>query len=97
MINQELLKKYAEAKAALEKQEEVVKTMGVEVLSHLQENKVEKAQTDFGSFSLVTVPRWKYSDDMRARETNLAMSKKDERENGRATQTATTSLRFQAK
>lgn len=78
----ELLKDYASLKrqmAALEEQEKVLK---VAVMAELEKNKLDKAETEFGRFSLATRKNYSYSGKVEEMEEKVKLAKLKEVEKG---------------
>lgn len=95
-MNTELLQKYATIKvqiAALEEQEAALK---LEVQKHLEEQKLEKYSSEFGTFSVVARASYTYSDAVEKANKELKELKKKEENDMTAKKETTYSLRFQA-
>ena len=94
-MNQQMFADYAALREQKEKLEEEIATLGVSLMASLQAENIDSVQNDYGTFSLITVPRWKYSEMIQTQEEAIKGLKESERESGTATMQATTSLRFQ--
>ena len=94
-MNQQIFADYAAMRERKEQLEEEMATLGVSILATLQAENIDSVQNDYGTFSLITVPRWKYSEMIQTQEEAIKCLKEAERESGTAMMQATTSLRFQ--
>lgn len=70
------------------------KTILDEVQSNMIENEVKTIKTDFGTFSIVERKTYRYSDDIKHRESEIKEMKKQEEENGKAESSISFSMRF---
>ena len=93
--NQELFAEYARLRAERDALDEKVSAIGIQVVAYLQESNVEKLETPNGTFSVIKVPRWSYSENIEKQEEGIKKEKERERAEGIAQSQYTTSLRFQ--
>lgn len=63
---------------------------------HMNDNGLEKAESEFGTFYFVTRKKWTYSPEVKAKESEVKALKKAEEENGKAKSEETSSLCFRA-
>ena len=90
-----IFKRYAEAREELKEVTDIVDDLAVKVSAIMVKNGMQKAQLPgWGSFSIVEMPKYTYSDNIVNIEGVLKRAKEDERKNGTAVATSTQSLRF---
>lgn len=95
-MNQEILKEYSELRKQKEALEERIAELGAAVMGMLQKEGIDKAESEYGTFSVISIPRWSYTEAVKTEESRIKELKKREREEGKAERQATTSLRYQA-
>ena len=97
-INEEdaaIFKRYAEAREELKEVTDLVDGLGIKVSAIMTKNGMKKADLPgWGSFSIVEMPRYKYSNNVTNIETVLKAAREEERKNGTALAESTQSLRF---
>ena len=97
-INEEdaaIFKRYAEAREELKEVTDLVDGLGVKVSAIMSKNGMKKADLPgWGSFSIVEMPRYTYSESVAVSEEYLKGLKEDERKNGTAIAKSSLSLRF---
>lgn len=75
--------------------EEEIKTLGVKIKGRMEEDGEAKMNLPgFGTLSIITVPRWKYSEEVEQMQQAVKEQQEEERSNGKAQNQATSSLRF---
>ena len=90
-----LLEQYAKLKEEKEEIEETLAMLGIKVQALLSKHGIDKAFLPaIGTFSLINVPRWTYSEDIQRKEAFIKEMKEKERAEGIAESQNTTSLRF---
>lgn len=90
-----ILEQYAKLKEEKEEIEEVLTMLGVKVQALLSKHGIDKAFLPaIGTFSLINVPRWTYSEGIQNDEKLIKEMKEKERAEGIAESQNTTSLRF---
>lgn len=90
----EELERYRKLTEEKKRLEEEIKSLGSKLTSALQEHEIDKLQLPHGSYSVVSVPRYSYSDLIHEYEETLKKQKAEERETGKAKVTYTSSLRY---
>lgn len=96
-MKKELYKEYGELDLQIKKLQDRQKAIKSELEEDMKSQEVDKVQAEFGTFFLVTRKTWKYSDEVKAKETEVKVLKKTEEETGKAESTESTSLSFRAK
>lgn len=76
------LQRYADIKILIKNLEEEQDTLNPQVMEIMNENEVDELKTEQGKFCKSSRRKWKYSDDLQAREDNLKDSKKIEEQTG---------------
>lgn len=93
-MQKELLKKYANIEAKLRTLEEERLAFRAQILSDLQKNKLDKVQSDYGSFTVSSRKTWTYSDTVTALAEKLKITKSKEEVKGIAKATINEYLLF---
>ena len=96
-MNKELYKKYVDLRFQLRDLEEKEKSLKEEILADLQNNKVDKVETDFGAFTVCKKLSWSYSPAIKSKEEGLKIAKLKEQERGIAESSETNYLMFKEK
>ncbi len=93
-MQNKLYKEYVELNAKfaeLEKQKEVLREA---ILLDLEKNKIEKIETDFGSFTVCKKTSWKYTEKISKIEDRLKIARIQEQNKGIATSTTSNYLLY---
>lgn len=93
--NPELFQQYAKLIEERDEIEEAIKVIGARLKGQLEKQNLDKAfLAGHGTFSIVTVPRYKYSEAIEQAEEIIKIKKENERKTGIAIAQPTSSLRF---
>lgn len=95
-MDKTLFKKYADIKNQIAQLQEEADEIAQQVTLEMNNNQLDKVESDFGTFYFTTRKSWKYSEAVDDLAENLKQTKKDEEETGRATFEETKSLSFRA-
>lgn len=79
-MNKELLQRYVALRVEIKALEEKETSLKQEILAELNSNKIEKINTDFGSFTVCKKLFWTYSPKVKAIEDRLKLAKITEQE-----------------
>ncbi len=79
-MKKELFKKYADIKNQIKELTEQSKDIQQEIEQTMEENEVDKVESDFGTFFFVERKRYIYSDELKEKEKQLKEQKKKEEE-----------------
>lgn len=93
-MDKQLFKDYVELEERLKSLEEEKELLRDKIILELQNSKIEKAETDFGTFTRVKRTSWEYTKKISALEEKLQIAKVKEQQSGKAKSSETESLRF---
>ena len=88
--------RYAALKQEMDTLDHEIKVLGIAITADLQAKGIDKMQSEWGTFSVIEVPRWEYSEAVSRLDDLLKDTREKERIDGIAKKRSTTSLRFQA-
>lgn len=94
--SEERLMQYAALKQEMDALDLEIKALGVFIAADLQARGIDKMQSEWGTFSVVEIPRWEYSEAVAHLDDLLKDAREKERIEGIAKKRSTTSLRFQS-
>lgn len=81
-MEQTKYKQYADIKLQIRFLEERAEELNKEIVADMQDNKVEKVETEFGKFTICTKKTWKFSPKVKSLEEKVKLAKIDEQERG---------------
>lgn len=96
-MNKDLYEKYVAIRFELKALEDKEKALKEQIVADLNQNKVEKITTDFGSFTICKKTSWKYSDKVKTIAERLKLAQIQEQEKGIATPVESQYLMFTEK
>lgn len=96
-MNTETIKKYESIKLEIKALEAQLEAIEPEVSEMLANCGADQIETDLGKFYFTTRKSWKYTDAVKAKETEVKELKKKEEEEGVAIATESKSLTYRAK
>ena len=95
-MNKELFVRYAEIKYEIKALKQEEDELNKQVLEEMEKEGVVKAQSDFGTFSIVERKTYKFDDELTSHLKEYKKSiEKEAIESGRAEETINKSLRYQ--
>lgn len=83
-MNKSLFAQYAALNESLKKLEEERDILKAQIVSALTEDNVEKAETDYGTFTRAHRTSWKYTERVDSLAEKLKLAKIKEEQNGKA-------------
>lgn len=95
-MDKALFQEYADIKNQIAQLQKEADEIAQEVTLEMNNNELDKVESDFGTFYFTTRKIWKYSEAIDDLAENLKATKKDEEETGRATFEESKSLSFRA-
>lgn len=95
-MKKELFEEYAELQKQADAIADKQKLLKEKLVEDMNANEIEKVESDFGSFYFTSRKTWKYSDSVKAKESEVKDLKKKEEEDGTAEFTESKSLSFRA-
>ena len=81
-MNQNELKEYVELESQIKELEARKTTLRGSILTSLQENKLEKIESEYGKFTVVNKTTWKYSEVVEKLTEKLKITKAKEEKKG---------------
>jgi|SRR3990167_3793524 len=96
MTSLSLYKKYANLNQKLLALEEEKQSLCAEILAEMKKNDTEKDSTSYGTFSVMRISRWTYTEAVTKLEEKVAIAKIKEQQKGIAKAKITENLRYTA-
>lgn len=94
-MNKELLVQYAQLKIQEKELQSKIKELAPQILKSIDDSGADKVElSEYGSFSLVTTKKWKYSEAVKTAETVLEQLQEKEKADGTATFEENKQLKF---
>jgi len=88
------LKKFIEVQELLEVVKERYENARLAIMSDMQKEKLEKAETEYGTFTRAKRTTWVYTDKVVALEEKVKVAKVKEQQQGKATENVSEHLRY---
>ena len=95
-MQKELLKEYVKLETKFKELEEQKKALREEIVQAMRKEKMEKVETDFGSFTICYKSSYAYTDAIKKLEDKVKIAKIKEQEKGIAEKTTSEYLLFKA-
>ncbi len=83
-MQETLLKKYASIEVKFKALEAEKKELREEILNDLVKHKLDKVESNFGTFTVSSKPVWKFSSAIKMLTEKLALAKAKEQKSGKA-------------
>ena len=96
MTSLSLYKKYASLNEKLVALEEEKQSLRAEILAELKKSGIDKDETAYGTFSVMRMPRWTYSEAVTKLEEKLKITQIKEQQKGLAKAKYTEGIRYTA-
>lgn len=96
-MQKELLSKYVKLEEKFKSLEEEKKLLREEIVEDFKKNKLEKVESDWGSFTICEKKSWKYSDKIKSLEDKVKIAKDKEQKKGIAEMSTSEYLLFKSK
>jgi hypothetical protein len=84
-MNKEIFKQYAALKIKEKEIQEEIETLKPEIMEEIEESGADKIASDFGTFSLISIKKWKFSPAVEEAKKTLDCLQANEKADGTAT------------